>query len=382
MLGLSQSVVGEGKVGEYSGIRVLRLVDMEVILHLLAEVGDGHVVHVSVGMAEQLVPLSIHTGDLISRDGELGNAVLEIAVEQHGLGVRAVGVHSFLSVQPAHEHTGQHLIVALGGFIVHIPGLDAFHPVVLQVFAGEFREQLDVGARQRDQSLVLDHGDVHVDLIQAACGDVFDLVDALALQRGIGRIVQPQADLGTAPEVRKVRKAHAGIVVGHQHDAADGGILAQRLVQAVHPDHDVRMLVVDDRRGGFDGFGLAFDGAEIDRVAHRQGLVQRGLFVKQVPGIVRSLEQGVHARVGRGLLLAFQGHGDVHAAVVGDFDAAEIRQRGDILHVNREDDAGDITALRIHMVGTADQRPGAGLHQGCGGHCVQPRRNPRRECSS
>ena len=95
VLGLSQSVVGEGKVGEYSGIRVLRFVDMEVILHLLAEVGDGHVIHVSVGMAEQLVTLSIHTGDLISRDGELGNAVLEVAIEQYGLGVRAVGVHSF-----------------------------------------------------------------------------------------------------------------------------------------------------------------------------------------------------------------------------------------------------------------------------------------------
>ena len=51
-------------------------------MHLLAEVGDGHVVHVSIGMAEQLVALGVHAGDLISRDGELGNTVLEINVDK------------------------------------------------------------------------------------------------------------------------------------------------------------------------------------------------------------------------------------------------------------------------------------------------------------
>ena len=166
-----------------------------------------------IGVGEQFIAVRVNTGKDVPVDGQFLHVMNEEAVKQHGFRVLRICICGILPVELAHVGICQHGIDAFRcSFIVYII-VDAFHPEILVVFLCEFREELDVCAVQLRQQGIIGYREINIDYIDAFCGDIFQLINALASECRIFRTVQCKSDFISTPDIGNVPQADIRSVV-------------------------------------------------------------------------------------------------------------------------------------------------------------------------
>ena len=146
MIGGIHGVGGESKVGKFTGILLLALIEDEAIFILY--------VQQLIGMGKDLLALCIQAGDGVAVYHELGNAAQEITVKGHAVRVSGVFLGGLCAVWLSHAHGKQHIRGGFGIVISH-QGSGRINPDVPVFFLCKLREQFHIGSANGGQVVIL-----------------------------------------------------------------------------------------------------------------------------------------------------------------------------------------------------------------------------------